>query len=122
MYRSRRLRRVDARFALRDHDNGLVLPRELISWTELSRPTVRGRTACGNSTVSRTGRIGKRPILLGLRLLLLFLAGSFAFVVRSERDFSAMILLECVWLKFLMTSTSGKMQARHLAALQDVGF
>src|SRR5258708_30762604 len=34
-------------------------PKELISWMELSRPTVRGRTACGKSTVSRTGKTGK---------------------------------------------------------------
>src|SRR5258705_1637807 len=31
---------------------------ELISASELSRPTVSGRTAPGNSTVSLTGRIG----------------------------------------------------------------
>ncbi len=37
----------------------LSSPRELMSWTELSRPTVRGRTACGNRTVSRTGSTGK---------------------------------------------------------------
>src|ERR1700733_783680 len=33
-------------------------PRDSMSWIELSRPTVRGRTACGKSTVSRTGRTG----------------------------------------------------------------
>jgi hypothetical protein len=31
-----------------------------ISWIELSRPTVSGRTAWGNSTVSRTGNTGIR--------------------------------------------------------------
>ncbi len=36
----------------------LSSPSELINCTELSRPTVRGSTAWGNSTVSRTGRIG----------------------------------------------------------------
>ena len=39
----------------------LSSPKELISCTELSRPTVSGNTACGNSTVSRTGSTGKRP-------------------------------------------------------------
>jgi hypothetical protein len=33
-------------------------PSELISCIELSRPTVSGKTACGKSTVSRTGKIG----------------------------------------------------------------
>ncbi len=33
-------------------------PRDWISWMELSRPTVSGSTACGKSTVSRTGRTG----------------------------------------------------------------
>src|SRR5438874_12763567 len=36
----------------------LSSPRELISWTELSRPTVSGNTAWGKSTVSRTGNTG----------------------------------------------------------------
>src|SRR5438270_10459544 len=36
----------------------LSSPSELISCTELSRPTVSGSTACGNSTVSRTGKTG----------------------------------------------------------------
>src|ERR1039458_1672797 len=31
-------------------------PRDSINWMELSRPTVRGRTAWGKRTVSRTGR------------------------------------------------------------------
>ena len=35
-------------------------PSDSISWMELSRPTVRGRTAWGNKTVSRTGRTGTR--------------------------------------------------------------
>jgi hypothetical protein len=33
-------------------------PSDSISWMELSRPTVSGSTAWGNSTVSRTGRTG----------------------------------------------------------------
>src|SRR5579863_5868804 len=37
----------------------LSSPSELISWTELSRPTVRGKTAWGNRTVSRTGSTGR---------------------------------------------------------------
>src|SRR2546427_2851375 len=70
----------------------LSSPRELISCTELSRPTVSGRTAWGNSTVSRTGRIGNERS-----------SGSFASfgcMLRSERDFSGIFLLEWLVLKF----------------------
>ena len=44
----------------------LSSPRELINWTELSRPTVRGSTACGNSTVSRTGSSGSVRASVGV--------------------------------------------------------
>src|SRR2546429_5877604 len=70
----------------------LSSPRELINWTELSRPTVSGRTAWGNSTVSRTGRIGNERSSGSF--------GSFGCMLRSERDFSGISLLECVVLKF----------------------
>src|SRR5438067_2157532 len=70
----------------------LSSPRELISCTELSRPTVSGRTAWGNSTVSRTGRIGNDRSSGSF--------GSFGCMLRSERDFSGISLLECVVLKF----------------------
>src|SRR5260370_33415898 len=36
----------------------LSSPSEVMSCTELSRPTVSGSTACGNRTVSRTGNTG----------------------------------------------------------------
>ena len=49
----------------------LSSPSELISCTELSRPTVSGRTACGNSTVSLTGSTGR------LRVAWRRFAGSF---------------------------------------------
>src|SRR5215470_5594042 len=68
----------------------LSSPRELISWTELSRPTVRGSTAWGNNTVSRTGRIGSTPVS----------SSTFGFGVRSVRVFSAMVHLECLVLNF----------------------
>src|SRR6266513_3586636 len=70
----------------------LSSPRELISCTEPSRPTVSGRTACVNSTVSRTGRIGNDRSSGSF--------GSFGCMLRSERDFSGISLLECVVLKF----------------------
>ncbi len=41
-------------------------PSDWISWIELSRPTVSGSTAWGNSTVSRTGNTGTgRPAVDG---------------------------------------------------------
>src|SRR5579864_61614 len=40
----------------------LSSPSELISWTELSRPTVSGSTACGKRTVSRTGKTGSERL------------------------------------------------------------
>src|SRR5947208_14023935 len=70
----------------------LSSPRELINCTELSRPTVSGRTAWGNSTVSRTGRIGNDRSSGSF--------GSFGCMLRSERDFSGISLLECVVLTF----------------------
>ncbi len=44
-------------------------PRDWMSWMDDSRPTVRGRTACGNRTVSRTGRIGS-----GVKVFVLFVS------------------------------------------------
>src|ERR1700751_3893747 len=70
----------------------LSSPRELISCTELSRPTVSGRTAWGNSTVSRTGRIGNDRSSGSF--------GSFGCMLGSERDFSGIFLLEWLVLKF----------------------
>ncbi len=48
----------DARIELRDDSQQFLFAlKELTSASELSRPTVSGRTAPGNSTVSLTGRI-----------------------------------------------------------------
>src|SRR5215467_10910604 len=54
----------------------LSSPSELISWTELSRPTVNGNTACGNKTVSRTGNTGSERLSGDILSLYIFVANS----------------------------------------------
>jgi hypothetical protein len=66
-------------------------PSDWISWIELSRPTVRGRTACGKRTVSLTGRTGydlplpsvPADLLVGL----ITLTNSFAIIECSSINF-----------------------------------